>query len=103
MRIGEIADVCKSAAGAIALGAGVLALGMFAGAARAQSTGELAPGMLMDSGWYAGAVPPISVVDGRRVVLVSAPESEWIVKFGPYANIADWRILGERVLAREPS
>lgn len=76
-------------AGAIALGAGVLAFGMLAGAARAQSTAETEPGMLMDRGWYAGAVPPIRVVDGRRVVLVSAPESEWIVKFGPYTNIAE--------------
>jgi hypothetical protein len=34
-------------------------------------------------------VPPIGTVDGRRVVLVSAPESDWIVKFGPYENIAE--------------
>jgi hypothetical protein len=88
MRIAEIADVCKRAA--IALGAGVLAFGIAsAGAARAQSTGELSPGMLMERGWYAGAVPPISVVDGRRVVLASAPESEWIVRFGPFMNIAE--------------
>jgi len=73
---------------AIAL-AGAVAFGMLAGAARAQSTGELAPGMLMNKGWYAGAVPPIRVVDGRRVVLVSAPESEWVVKFGPFMNIAE--------------
>jgi hypothetical protein len=83
------ADVCKRACGAIALGAGVLAFGTLAGAARAQSTGELSPGMLMERGWYAGAVPPIRVVDGRRVVLVSAPESDWIVTFGPFMNIAE--------------
>jgi hypothetical protein len=76
------ADVYKilALAGAIALGAG---------GARAQSTGELSPGMLMNRGWYAGAVPPIGVVDGRRVVLVSAPESDWIVKFGPFMNGAE--------------
>ena len=74
---------------AIALGAGVLAFGMLAGAARAASTAETEPGMLMDKGFYAGAVPPIRVVDGRRVALMSAPEWEWIVKFGPYTNIAD--------------
>jgi hypothetical protein len=71
-----------SLAGAIALGAG-------GRPSLAQSTGDLEPGMLMDRGWYAGAVPPIRVVDGRRVVLVSAPESEYIVKFGPFENIAD--------------
>ena len=43
----------------------------------------------MDRGWYAGAVPPIRLLDGRRVLLVSAAESQWIVKFGPYTNIAD--------------
>lgn len=76
--------------GATALGAGVLVVAMLApGVALAQSTGELAPGMLMEKGDYAGAVPPIRVVDGRRVVLVSAPESEWIVKFGPFSNIGE--------------
>jgi hypothetical protein len=76
-------------AGALALG-GVLVLAMLTpGAARAQATAETHPGMLMERGWYAGAVPPISVVDGRRVVLVSAPESDWIVKFGPFMNIAE--------------
>jgi hypothetical protein len=76
--------------GAIALGAGVVVLAMRTpGAARGQSTGELSPGMLMDRGWYAGAVPPIRMVDGRRVVLVSAAESDYIVKFGPFENIAD--------------
>lgn len=74
---------------AIAFGAGVLAFGMLAGAARAQSTGELAPGMLMERGWYAGVVPPIRVVDGRRLVLASAPDSEWIVKFGPFLSGAE--------------
>jgi hypothetical protein len=77
-------------AGAIALGAGALVLAILAqGAARAQSTGELSPGMLMERGWYAGAVPPVGVVDGRRVVLASAPESDWIVTFGPFMNIAE--------------
>lgn len=56
----------------------------------ARSTAELAPGMLMERGWYAGAVPPIRVVDSRLVVLVSAPESDWIVKFGPFMNIAEY-------------
>jgi hypothetical protein len=88
----QFADVCKRAVGAIALGAGVLAFGIFAGApgaARAQSTGELSPGMLMNRGWYAGAVPPIGVVDGRRVVLVSAPESQYVVVFGPFMTGAE--------------
>lgn len=85
-------------AGAIALAAGALFLALLTpGAARAQSvgvrasgsTGELSPGMLMERGWYAGAVPPISVVDGRRIVLASAPDSEWIVKFGPFMNGAE--------------
>jgi hypothetical protein len=77
----------KCAAVAAAWIAGAIALG--ARMCVAQSTGETEPGMMMDRGWYAGAVPPIRMVDGRRVVMVSAPESEWIVKFGPYTNIAD--------------
>ena len=80
------------------LAAGAIALGV-AGWSRpclAQSTGDLEPGMLMDRGWYAGAAPPIRTVDGRRVVVVSAPESDWIVKFGPYTNIADcWSSVSE--------
>ena len=73
------------------LAAGAVALGV-AGWSRpclAQSTGELEPGMLMDRGWCAGVVPPIRTVDGRRVVVVSAPESDWIVKFGPFMNGAE--------------
>jgi hypothetical protein len=77
----------KRASRIVALVAITIAIG--ARVCLAQSTGETEPGMMMDRGWYAGAVPPIRVVDGRRVVMVSAPESEWIVKFGPYTNIAD--------------
>jgi hypothetical protein len=71
--------------------AGVLALGMIfaGGAARAQSVGELSPGMVMNKGWLAIAVPPIRLVDGRRVVMASAAESEWTVKFGPFLDLAD--------------
>ena len=64
-----------------------IALGIFGGAARAQSVGELSPGMMMNKGWYAIAVPPIQVIDGRRVVAASAPESEWIVKLGPFLDL----------------
>ncbi len=77
----------RSATVAVAWLASAIALGAWP--CLAQSTGEIEPGMMMDRGWYAGAVPPIRVVDGRRVVLVSAPESEYIVKFGPYANIGE--------------
>ncbi len=55
----------------------------------------------MDKGLYAGAVPPIRVVDGRRVVLMSAPSQEWIVKFGPYTNIADCASSVSELLARK--
>lgn len=75
----------KAIAGVIVM---VVAL-LTARPARAQSTGELAPGMLMERGWYPGAVPPIRVVDGRHVVLLLAPESDWIVKFGPFLTLAD--------------
>ena len=54
-----------------------------------QSTGELHPGMLMNAGGYAIAVAPVRMVDGRRVVTVSAPEQEWIIKFGPFINAGD--------------
>jgi hypothetical protein len=75
---------------------GAIALGAWPRRCLAQSTGDVEPGMLMDRGWYAGAVPPIRAVDGRRVVVVSAPESDWIVKFGPYTNIADcWSSVSE--------
>lgn len=59
------------------------------GGALAQSTGEVSPGMLMNRGWYAIAVPPIGAEGGRRVVLASAPESEWAVKLGPFLNVAE--------------
>lgn len=76
-------------AAAIALGAGVAVLGMRAGVALAQNTGELSRGMLMEEGWWAGALAPIRFVDGRRVVMVSAPDSEWTVTFGPFMSPAE--------------
>jgi hypothetical protein len=80
-----------SVAGAIALGVGVPALGMLAGAriAADQSVGELRPGMLMEPGWYAIAIPPIRVVDGRRVLMASAAEEECAVRFGPFLDAAE--------------
>ncbi len=72
--------------------AGALTLGLIlagGGAARAQSVGELSPGMVMNKGWLAIAVAPIGSDGGRRVVLVSAPESEWVVKLGPFLDLAD--------------
>lgn len=77
-----------SIAGPIALLVGVLA---FSGRpAVAQSVGELSPGMVMNKGWLAIAVPPIRVIDGRRVVVVSAPESEWdVTNLGPFLDVAD--------------
>lgn len=47
--------------------AGAIALGMLAGGASAGSVGELSRGMLAERGWYAIAVPPIRIIDGRRV------------------------------------
>jgi hypothetical protein len=81
----------KAKAGVVALcAAGVLILVMLAGVARpcfAQNTGELTPGMKSEPGWFAIEIPPIEVVDGRRVVMVSAPEAEWIVtNLGPFLN-----------------
>lgn len=70
--------------------AGVL-LGMIlaGGAARAQSVAEISPGMMASKGWYLIAIPPIQAIDGRRVVVASAPESEWTVKLGPFLDIFD--------------
>ncbi len=76
-----------SIADAIAFGAGVLAF--WGRPAIAQSTGELSPRRMMSAGWLAIAVPPIRVVDGRRVVVASASESEWTVKFGPFLGGAE--------------
>lgn len=70
--------------------AGVLVLAILAGAARAQSTGELTPGMKSEPGWFAIAIPPVRVIDGRRVVMVSAPEAEWtITNLGPFLDGQD--------------
>jgi hypothetical protein len=67
-----------------------VALAIVTAGAGAQSVGELSPGMVMNKGWLAIAVPPIRVVDGRRVVVASAPESEWrVTNWGPFLNVAD--------------
>lgn len=80
----------KAKAGAIVLGAGVLVLATLApGAACAQATAETHPGMVMNAGWYAIATPPRGVVDGRLVVLVSAPEAEWSITSGPYLSLTE--------------
>ena len=78
-------------AGATALvAAGALVLALLApGAARAQATAETHPGMIMNAGWYAIAEAPIRAVDGRRVVLVSAPEVEWSITSGPYLSLTE--------------
>ena len=53
--------------------------------------------MLAERGWYAIAVPPIRLVEGRRVVLASAPESEWdLTNLGPFLDAADCsRVVSE--------
>ena len=56
----------------------------------ARSTAGAAPGILYGAGLVRWRVPPIRVVDSRLVGLVSAPESDWIVKFGPFMNIAEY-------------
>jgi hypothetical protein len=76
-----------------AIGAGALVLAILAGAARpclAQNTGELTQGMKSEPGWFAIEIPPIRVVDGRRVVMVSAEEAEWTVtNLGPFLDAQD--------------
>jgi hypothetical protein len=62
---------------------------LVAGGARAQSVGELRQGMLMNRGWLAIAIPPIRLDGGRRVAMVSAPESQWAIKFGPFMDLND--------------
>jgi hypothetical protein len=46
--------------------------------------------MKSEPGWFAIEIPPIRVVDGRRVVMVSAEEAEWTVtNLGPFLDAQD--------------
>jgi hypothetical protein len=78
---------CAMAAAVLIVGA--ITLGCVGNAARAASTGELVAGEIIMRGWWAGALPPVRIIDGRRIVLVSARDSEYLVRFGPFENGAD--------------